>query len=213
MHFCSRQISSFTPSAFVQGVPPSYVRGRGRTTFPFYIHTYNENIQSRAVIVCMVRLPSTIALAALRPSSSRILPHQPSCPSRIAMFSSFRFRKSKSGEQHGEMHHIFTKYSKDGLMDAENLLAFLQTEQGETMATLEHAQHLMQQHRQESNKHLHKLHDEDLNSDSFVQFLFNTSLTAPIDSSVSTTLVSFISLLYSLNFVPTLVACTSVVDF
>lgn len=79
--------------------------------------------------------------------------------------------------------NVFNKYCDGDKMGAEQMLRFLQIEQGEANATLEYAKQLLELNRKETSK-VPKLHSLDMKKDDFISFVLNPKLNGAIVTDV-----------------------------
>jgi phosphatidylinositol phospholipase C delta len=94
------------------------------------------------------------------------------------------FRKPKLGQVGEDLAAgVFQKYAPDGKMGAAEFLRFLQQEQGETNATLESAQQLLELNRKEVSK-APQLHSADMKKEDFINFILSPNLNGAIDTNV-----------------------------
>lgn len=99
-------------------------------------------------------------------------------------------RKNKMGAVGEDLAaEVFNKYC-DGekKMGPEQLLRFLQTEQGEETATLEDAKQLLELNRKETSK-VPKLHSLEMKKEDFISFVLNPKLNGAIATNVGDTYI------------------------
>lgn len=93
-------------------------------------------------------------------------------------------RKPKLGQAGEDLAAgVFDKYAPNGKMGAEELLHFLQREQGEERATLEDAKQLLELNRKEVSK-VPKLHSVEMKKEDFISFILNPELNSAIVTNV-----------------------------
>lgn len=93
-------------------------------------------------------------------------------------------RKAKLGQVGEDLAaEVFDKYAPNGKMGAEEMLRFLQKEQGEDKATLEDTKQLLELNRKEVSK-VPKLHSVEMKKDDFINFILNPKLNGAIDTNV-----------------------------
>ncbi|KAG0599415.1 hypothetical protein M758_12G149900 [Ceratodon purpureus] len=93
-------------------------------------------------------------------------------------------RKPKLGQVGEDLAaSVFDKYAPNGKMGAEEMLRFLQKEQGEEKATLEDAKRLLELNRKEVSK-VPKLHSVEMKKEDFINFVLNPKLNGAIETNI-----------------------------
>lgn len=99
----------------------------------------------------------------------------------------FGRKKSKKGDLAQDLlGDVFSTYSENGKLDAEGLLKFLQTEQGDSKSSLDDAKHLVELIRNERHKSKFPgfIVSSDLSKGDFNNYVLSPDLNGVLESTV-----------------------------